>query len=78
MATKTKNERRVRVSLDLNEQQIQRLVRLEEMSGTSKVDVIRNSLKLYEFIAERSLAGETFRIFDASGKSTDIVFLDFK
>lgn len=69
-------EKRYRLSLDLTEAQFNRLAGLEQKIGSSKSEIVRNALKFYELVANRSLAGETFRSVSKSGKETEVVFVE--
>ena len=75
MKNRTK-EKRIRLSLDLTPKQYARLSALENEVGSSKAEIVRNALRLYEYMAERSFAGETFRSFDKDGRATNVVFVE--
>ena len=73
---KQAKDKRIRLSLDLTYKQYDRLTALESEFGSSKAEIVRNALKLYEYVALRSLAGETFRSFDKDGQATNVVFVE--
>lgn len=73
---KRTKEKRIRLSLDLTQKQYGRLTALENEFGSTKAEIVRNALRLYDYVAERSLAGETFRSIDKDGRATDVVFVE--
>lgn len=74
--TEELNERRIRLSLDLTLKQYARLRSLEDETGTTKAEIVRNSLRLYSFIAEKAFAGYSFRMIDKAGQAQDLVFVE--
>ena len=76
MRRKKPAEKKIRVTLDLSPQFYERLERLERLvdAGT-KANVIRQALQIYEFLAQKSLAGHTFRTVDKDGQEEKLVFL---
>lgn len=66
--SKQKNEKRIRITLDLTKNSYERLQRLEEMiEVTSKADVVRQALQLLEFVAEKKSEGYTFNMTAPKG-----------
>lgn len=69
-------EKRIRLSLDLTPKQYAKLKDLEEETGATKAELIRNALRLYTYIAERAIAGDSFRAVDKTGKSAEVVLVE--
>ena len=69
-------EKRIRLSLDLTPKQHARLTALEGDFGTTKVEIIRNALRLYDLVAERAVAGDKFQTIDKDGKATDLLLVE--
>ena len=69
-------EKKVRVTIDLTPQFNQRLEQLEVLidGASSKADVIRQALQLYEYVARRTVEGYTFRAVSRSGREENLVF----
>ena len=60
---KRSSDTKIRVTVDLTKQLYARLERLESAVGaTSKADVVRDALRLYEFISDRTAEGWEFAI----------------
>lgn len=67
---------KVRVTLDLTPQFNKRLEALESLlEASSKAEVIRQALQLFEYIAQRQAQGYSFRAVSRDGQSEKIVFL---
>jgi hypothetical protein len=72
---RTDSEKKIRVTLDLTPQFNERLESLEILvDATSKADVIRQALQLYEYIAKRTIEGYTFRAVGRNGREENLVF----
>ncbi len=73
--TKSK-EKKVRVTLDLSPPFYERLEQLEQLvdAGT-KANVIRQALQVYEYLAQKTLDGYSFRAVDQDGQEEKIIFL---
>ncbi|HWQ54359.1 MAG TPA: hypothetical protein VN442_11780 [Bryobacteraceae bacterium] len=70
------SEKKVRVTIDLTPQFNQRLEQLETLvDASSKADIIRQALQLYEYVARRSVEGYTFRAVSRNGHEEKLVFL---
>ncbi len=71
-----KREPTKRITLDLTPRFYDRLERLEDLvEGESKAVVIRNALRLYEFIAQKTMEGSSFKLVQNDGTEERIVFL---
>lgn len=67
---------KIRITVDLTLPLYQRLEVLEELVGaSSKADVIREALKLYEFVIKRSSEGYKFST-EKNGERERIVLID--
>lgn len=67
---------RVRITVDLTLPLYQRLETLEEAVGaSSKADVIREALRLYEFLVKRNAEGYKFAM-EKNGERERIVLFD--
>lgn len=65
-----------RITLDLSQEFYDRLEELEELvEGESKAAVIRNALRLYEYIAQRTAEGDQFKAIHKDGTEERVVFL---
>jgi hypothetical protein len=72
---KKPDEKKVRVTIDLTPQFNQRLEELGALvEASSKADVIRQALQLYEYIARRTIDGYTFRAISRNGREENLVF----
>jgi hypothetical protein len=69
-------EKRIRLSLDLTPKQYLKLKQLEDETGATKAEIIRNALRLYTYIAERALVGDSFRAVDKNGGSSEVVLVE--
>ena len=69
-------DKRIRLTLDLTPKQFAKLQGLEEETGATKAEIVRNALRLYTYIAERAFAGDSFRAVDKQGKSADVVLVE--
>ncbi len=76
MRRKKETSKKVRVTLDLSPQFYERLEHLEELvdAGT-RSNVIRQALQLYEYIAQKSLEGYSFKAVGKDGVEEKLVFL---
>ena len=70
-----KNKDRVRITVDLTTQFHQRLEELESLVGAnSKADVIRDALRLYEYICRRVIEnGDKLQAVGSSGEPETLV-----
>jgi len=73
---KAVKEKRIRLSLDLTPKQYARLTALEGDFGTTKVEIVRNALRLYDHVAGRAVAGEKFQSIDRAGRATDLLLIE--
>jgi hypothetical protein len=69
-------EKRIRLSLDLTPKQYAKLRALEDDTGATKAEIVRNALRLYTYVAERALAGDSFRAVDKNGRPSEVVFME--
>jgi len=69
-------EKRIRLTLDLTRKQFLKLKELEEETGATKAEIVRNALRLYSYIAERALAGDSFRAVNKYGKEAEVVLVE--
>jgi predicted DNA-binding protein len=76
-ATEGKNPSgKVRITLDLSPEFYNRLERLESRVGAeSKAQVVREALRLYEYIASRYIEGDEFLTRAKDGTEKTIVLL---
>ena len=72
----TKQEKRIRLTLDLTPKQFEKLKDLEDETGTTKAEIVRNALRLYTYVAERKLAGDSLRSIDKKGRATDVLLVE--
>ncbi len=73
---KTSDEKRIRLTLDLTRKQFDKLKVIEDETGESKAEIVRNALRLYTYVAERAFAGSSFREIDKKGRPKEIVFVE--
>ena len=64
----------VRITLDLTKEFYDRLEELRHKVGKTKAGVLRDALRLYEDIAEKSMKGYSFLAVSPRGKSGSISF----
>jgi len=77
MAKKTPTvDKRIRLTLDLTPKQFSKLKDLEDETGATKMEIVRNALRLYAYIAERALAGDSFRAVDKTGRAAEVVLVE--
>jgi predicted DNA-binding protein len=76
MANETTSEKRIRLTLDLTPRQFSKLKGLEEETGATKAEIVRNALRLYTYVAERALAGDSFRAVDKHGRAAEVVLVE--
>jgi Arc/MetJ-type ribon-helix-helix transcriptional regulator len=73
-----RDEKKIRVTIDLTEHSYARLQRLEEMTEvSSKADVIRQALRLLEFVAEKKAEGLEFYMKGKDKSSVMVPLLGF-
>lgn len=76
MGKETTTEKRIRLTLDLTPKQFSKLQGLEEETGATKAEIVRNALRLYTYVAERALAGDSFRAVDKHGRTAEVVLVE--
>jgi Arc/MetJ-type ribon-helix-helix transcriptional regulator len=70
------DERKVRITVDLSPTLFERLERLTELLGAeSKATVVRDSLRLLEYVAEQTAEGCRFFRETPDGEKEALVFL---
>jgi len=69
-------EKRIRLTLDLTPKQFDKLREIEEQTGQSKAEIVRNALRLYTYAAERAFDGDTFQVVGRNKVTKDIVFVE--
>ena len=73
----TKRGDRIRITIDLTKQQYARLSALEEqIEAETKAQVVRQALKLYEYVITRYLAGDTVCARSKDGHEENLVFIN--
>jgi plasmid maintenance system antidote protein VapI len=73
---KKKSADKIRITLDLSPEFYKRLDELTNLvDAESKAQVIREALKLYEFVMTQSQEGATFSIRTADGREKDILLM---
>lgn len=72
------SKKKVRLTVDLSPQFHERLEALESLVGAdSKADLIRDALRLYEFVCRRVIQeGAKFRAVSKSGEVETLVLLE--
>lgn len=76
MRKKAEAKETIRVTLDLTKEFYERLEALERVSSAaSKASVLRDALRVYEFMVKHTLKGDRFVWIDRSGQERDIVLL---
>lgn len=76
MRRKKQPSEKTRITLDLSKEFYDRLEKLESDTGSdSKAQVIREALRLYEYIVHRHLEGDKFIARTQNGEEETIVFL---
>jgi len=71
MTTKVKP---VRISVDLPPRSFDRLEQLEKTVGaSSKADVVREALKLYEYLVGLAVRGSDFQVVNKTGETKTLV-----
>ncbi len=77
MAVMTDTNKKVRVSLDLPALFNTRLEALEQLTqADSKAGVIRDALRVYDFIARKTLDGYRFRLVAPDGTEENLMFFN--
>jgi hypothetical protein len=67
--------RKIRVSVDLPVPFYKRLDKLEKLThAESKAGVIRQALQVYEYIAQKTLLGYSFRAINPNGETENPIF----
>ncbi len=76
MRKNRQSAKKIRVTLDLTPDFYQRLENLENLveAGT-KANLIRQALQLYEYVANRTIEGCSFRAVTPDGREETLVFL---
>ncbi|MCX6593542.1 MAG: hypothetical protein NTZ56_18665 [Acidobacteria bacterium] len=69
---------RTRLTLDLNQNQSNRLAELEVQTGCTKAALVREALALYDYVAELARAGKEFHAVDPKGTSEKVVLLSLR
>jgi hypothetical protein len=70
----TRGTTRLRVQLDFSEDAFDRLEELrKETDVGSKADVIREAIRVYEWLAEQSRAGRMIEVLDEDGQQVSRV-----
>ena len=65
-----------RITFDLSPKAWARLARVEQLVGAeTKLEVFRDALQLYEFIAKRHVEGDRFFVKDQAGREESILLL---
>ena len=76
MKLKKKPGDKVRITLDLSPEFYKRLEQLTAMADAeTKAEVIREALRLYEFVIKQREQGATFTIRQADGSEKDILLM---
>jgi hypothetical protein len=66
---------KIRLTLDLTKPLDERLEKLKHITGSaSKADVVREALRLYEYLVSRSAVGASFYV-EQDGKNERLVIL---
>jgi len=64
---------RTRVQIDLAPQSYERLKRLKDVTeASSYTDVLKDALRIYEYLVESADRGERLSVTDAAGRTTDL------
>ena len=72
----SKHKEKVRITLDLSLPAYQRLEELETLVGaTSKADVLRDALQLYEYICRRVRDGDKIQAVTKNGETETLVIV---
>jgi tRNA1(Val) A37 N6-methylase TrmN6 len=67
-----------RFTIDLSPQFQERIERLESLlESGGKANLVRDALRVYEFVAEKSLAGYKFKMIDMQGNEETLAFIEF-
>lgn len=70
---KSPDDKKVRISLDLSSRDFGRLAELEHLTGlTTKVEVLREALRLYEFLVRQALRGAKLKSETPNGDVTEL------
>jgi hypothetical protein len=66
-------KRKTRISLDLSPTAFERLSSLETLTDAdSKADLIRDALRLYEYLVKQSLKGSRIQCVSTNGTVTEV------
>lgn len=69
-------EKKKRITIDLSDEFHDRLESLEKFVGAAtKANLIRDALRVYEYLAHRVASGEKLQVVDKEGKTQDLVIL---
>ncbi len=72
----TPNGKPTRITIDLSPKSYARLEALEDIVGAaSKSEVVREALRLYEYVAKQTQAGAKFLVDDGSGDMKRILIM---
>jgi hypothetical protein len=72
----SRHKEKVRVTLDLSLPAYQRLEELETLVGaSSKADVLRDALQLYEYICRRISEGDKIQAITKNGETETLVIV---
>jgi hypothetical protein len=73
MLFKMNSRKKIRISLDLSRSAFDRLSALETLTeADSKADIIRDALRLYEYLVKQSLTGARIQCVSQGGGVTDV------
>jgi hypothetical protein len=65
--------KKTRISLDLSQSAFDRLTALESITdSSSKADLIREALRLYEYLVRQSVKGSKVQCVSTDGKVTEV------
>ena len=77
MELKSQTVGKTRVTVDLNDKAYARLNQLEaDTLADSKADVIRQALKVYDWVFQQICAGAKLHVVSSSGATETVVLLD--
>jgi hypothetical protein len=66
-------KKKIRISLDLSPRDFERLAELENLTGSeTKVEVLREALRLYEYLVRQSLRGAKIKSEMPTGDVTEL------
>ncbi|MEO9959873.1 MAG: hypothetical protein ABJ388_11295 [Alphaproteobacteria bacterium] len=77
--THLKKSRTRRVQMDLNDRDFDRLNKLKEISEAgSYTEVLKDALRLYEFIITKDVSGSKFYVEEGNGEMVRLEFFGLK